>query len=76
MNITLTSWEIACIEYALSDYQQKSLRDDLQMGSKSAYSKIVNFIKSAQSKLPYGEKECYSAELINKSELTFGNKRR
>lgn len=59
----LTSWEIACIEYALADFKPLPNRKDLKAGTKSAYSKIVEFVKSAEEKLPYGDKMNYSANL-------------
>lgn len=59
----LSSWEIACIEYALADYKPLPNRKDLKAGTKSAYSKIVEFVKSAEEKLPYGDKMNYSANL-------------
>ena len=44
-----TSWEIACIEYALADYKNKAERKDLKQGAKSAYAKITAFVKLAES---------------------------
>lgn len=61
----LNQWELACIEYALRDYMDKlkdSDRTDLISGSKSAYEKLVAFIKDCESKCDVGN-YAYTTEL-------------
>lgn len=52
----LTSWEIACIEYALAEYKKSVKREDLRSGTESAYTKITDCIKTA-------EKQCGSNKM-------------
>lgn len=63
----LTSWELACIEYALADYRKSAQRADLNSGTESAYKKITDFIKSAETKCT-GDKMDYSAAVTSKTE--------
>lgn len=61
----LTSWELACVEYALayfSDYRKSVQREDLNSGTESAYKKITDFIKSTETKCA-GDKMDYSVSV-------------
>jgi hypothetical protein len=64
--VVMSSWEIACIEYALGaavTAAEKSGRKDIVSGSESALRNIEAVIAHAEAALKPGEKMNYTVEL-------------